>query len=286
MGTLADAYVRLEQHVAEWILTQPGIQAVIVVGSRARSVHSADEWSDLDIIVFTNDAPAYLRDSTWLNSFGTVIAAIANSFGQHDREWIALYADGSKLDAALLSIDPVATPTLQTMLDGFPYPNVLQRGVRVLVDKTSSSTELRLPKIATPPPPDQAEFAALIHRMWLDAIKTAKFIRRDDLWRAKQVCDGDLKQHVLTLLEWQAAAQQDQRDIWYGGRFLAEWADREALAALPLTFAAYDSADLARALFATLDLLRQLARDVARRLAYAYPVQGERDIDDQIRAMW
>jgi len=162
---------------------------------------------------------------------------------------------------------------------------VLQRGVRVLVDKTASSIELRLPKIDAPPLPDQAEFAALINRMWLDALKTAKFIRRHDLWRAKQVCDGDLKRHLVTLLEWQAAAQPDQCDIWYDGRFLAEWADREALAALPPTFATYDIADLARALFATLDLFRRIARDVARQLDYPYPLQTDRMIDDQIRSM-
>jgi aminoglycoside 6-adenylyltransferase len=285
MGTPADAYVRLEQHVAEWTLTQPGIQAVIVVGSRARSTHPADEWSDLDLVVFTSEATSYLRDSAWLSTFGDVLAAVSNSFGQHDREWIAFYADGSKLDAAFLSIDPMATPTLQLMLDAFPYPIVLRRGVRVLVDKSSASTELRLPKINALPLPDQAEFAALINRMWIDAIKTAKFIRRHDLWRAKQVCDGDLKRHVLTLLEWQAAAQRDQRDIWYDGRFLAEWADREALTELPATFAIYEITDLRRALFATLDQFRRIARDVARQLDFPYPLKTDRVIDDHIRSM-
>jgi aminoglycoside 6-adenylyltransferase len=284
MLTFANIYQRLEQHIAAWVLEQPAIQAVIVVGSRARSIHSADEWSDLDLVVFTSAATSYLRDSAWLSNFGTVIATVSNSFGEHDREWIALYADGAKLDAAILSIDPMATQTLQFMLDAFPYPNVLQRGMRVLLDKTGPSTELRLPTINTPLP-DQTEFTALLNLMWLDAIKTAKFIRRRDLWRAKQLCDGDLKRHVLTLLEWQAAAQPDQRDSWYDGRFLTEWADREALAALPATFAAYDSADLARALFATLDLLRQLARAVARQLDYSYSAQTDRWIDEHIRMM-
>jgi aminoglycoside 6-adenylyltransferase len=276
---------KIEQRFVEWSLSQSAIQAVIVVGSQARSIHSADEWSDLDLVVFASDATSYLRDSAWLNAFGIVIAAISNSFGTRDREWISLYADGTKLDVAFLSIDPVATPTLQAMLDAFPYPTVLQRGVRVLVDKTGTSTELRLPQINLPSLPDQAEFAALIDQMWLDAIKTAKFIRRHDLWRAKQVCDGDLKQHLLTMLEWQAATQLDKHDIWYDGRFLAEWADRAALAELPATFAAYDIADLARALFATLNLFRRLAQGVARRLDCAYPLEADQAIDDQISTM-
>jgi aminoglycoside 6-adenylyltransferase len=278
------AYTQLERSFAEWSLAQPSIAAVIVVGSRARSDHPADEWSDLDLVVFARDAALYLRDSTWLNSLGEVIAATIHSFGQHDGEWIALFADGCKLDAAFLSIGPAATPTLQAMLDVFPYPNVLQRGARVLLDKAGTSTALRLPAIATPQPPDKAEFTALLNRMWLDAIKAAKFIRRRDLWRAKQLCDSEMKQHLLTLLEWQAAIHQDQRDIWYDGRFLREWADPQALAELPATFATYEAGDVQRALFATLDLFRRLAQEVAWQLDYPYPLRADQAIDDLIHA--
>src|SRR3972149_6997204 len=114
------------------------MQAAIVVGSRARSDHPADDWSDLDLVVFASDATSYLNDAAWLNTFGDVQAAISNAFGKNDREWMALYADGCKLDVAFLSIDPATAPTLQAMLDVFPYPNVLQRGVRVLINKTGS----------------------------------------------------------------------------------------------------------------------------------------------------
>lgn len=284
MAFSSDTYARLEQRFADWSSIQPVIAAVIVVGSRARSDHPADEWSDLDLVVFASDTALYLHDSAWLSMFGRLTAAISNSFGQSDREWIALYEDGSKLDVAFLSIDPATAPTLQAMLDVFPYPNVLMRGVRVLHDKTGTPAELHLPEITTPGFPTWAEFTALMNRMWLDAIKAAKFIRRHDLWRAKQLCDCELKQHMLTMLEWQAAAQKDRRDIWYDGRFLSEWAEPQAVAELPATFAAYEAADLQRALFATLALFRRLAHDVARQLGYSYPDQVDRYVHDHIRS--
>jgi aminoglycoside 6-adenylyltransferase len=285
MVPISDAYQRLEYHFAEWALTQPAIQAVIVVGSRARSDHPADEWPDLDLVVLTSAAASYWHDSTWLNTFGAVQVAAFNSFGANDREWIVLYGDGCKIDVACLSIDLAATPTLQALLDAFPYPVVLQHGVRVLVDKTGTSTELHLPKVDAPQPPTQAEFTALINRMLLDAVKTAKFIRRHDLWRAKRVCDGDLKQHLLTMLEWHAAAQSDQRDIWYDGRFLNDWADPQALTELPATFAVYEAADLRRALFATLDHFRRLAHDVAYQLGYSDPAQTDRFVREYLDSM-
>ncbi len=276
-------YPQLERRFIDWALTQPAIRAVIVVGSRARLVHPADEWSDLDLVVFTQDAPSYLNDATWLEALGHVRAAVSDSFGKNDREWLALYDDGSKLDVAILSIDPTAT--LQEMLDAFPYPVVLRRGVRVLLDKTGASAELRLPKIDAPQLPTQEAFTALINRMLLDAVKAAKFIRRNDLWRAKQLCDNEMKQLLLTLLEWQASAQQGQRDVWYDGRFLNEWADRDALAALPDTFATYQAADLQRAFLATLDLFRRLAHEAAAQLGYAYPTEVDRFVAEHLRSI-
>jgi aminoglycoside 6-adenylyltransferase len=281
----SNLYSQLEQRFVEWTLTQSAIQAVIVIGSRARSDHPADEWSDLDLVVFTVDTTAYLNDAMWLEAFGHVRVAVSSSFGKSDREWLALYNDGSKLDVAFLSIGPTTTPTLQEMLDAFPYPVVLQHGVRVLLDKTGAPAELRVPKIAAPQPPTQAAFTALINRMLLDALKTAKFIRRNDLWRAKQMCDGDLKQQLLVMLEWHAMTGGHNRDVWYDGRFLDEWADLKTLAALPDTFAAYHVADLQRALLATLDLFRRLAQEVAAQLGYAYPVETHRFVAGQIQSI-
>jgi predicted nucleotidyltransferase len=161
-------YPQLEQRLIVRA-QQPAIQAVIIGGSRARSSHSTDEWSDLDLVVFARNATSYLRDSAWLNNFGTVLAAVSHVFGQHDRAWIAVYAEGTKLDAAFLSIDLATPPTLPTMLDAFSYPLVLPRGLRVRVDKTGAVSEMRLPSI-DPPRPTATDFAEWLNRMWLDAI--------------------------------------------------------------------------------------------------------------------
>ena len=288
MSTSTRDYLQLELHFAAWALTQPAIQAVIVVGSRARADHPADEWSDLDLVVFTSDASTYLQRADWLNTFGPVWASVTNPFGAHDVEWLALYEGGLKIDVAFLTIELAATPTLQDMLDAFPYPIVLCRGVRVLVDTTphAGDAALRLPDGDTRRLPTPDEFTTLISRMLLDMAKTAKFIRRQDLWRAKQMCDGELKQHLLRLIECHAAAQRDGRDIWYDGRFLNEWVDEHVAAALPATFAAYNVVDLRRALFATTDLFSRLAWETARRLDFIYPVEAERHVADYIRSLF
>jgi len=280
----SNLYSQLEQRFSNWALMQSAIQAVIVVGSRARVEHPADKWSDLDLVVFATNTASYLNNATWLDAFGQVRITVSNSFGKNDREWLALYADGSKLDVAFLTIEP-ATRTLQEMFDAFPYPFVLQRGVRVLLDKTNALADLRLPEIDTPQPTTQTEFTGLINHMLLDALKTVKFIRRNDLWRAKQMCDGDLKQQLLVILEWHAMMQDRNREVWYDGRFLDEWADRRALAVLPQTFATYHALDIGRALLETYRLFEWLAQETAQKLGYAYPVETSRYVASQLQAI-
>jgi aminoglycoside 6-adenylyltransferase len=286
---ISNPYAQIEQRFRAWALTQPLIEAVIVVGSRARSDHPADEWSDLDLVVFAHDASRYFNEAAWLEEFGPVRIAASHSFGKSDREWLALYDDGVKLDVAFLLIDPLVTQTLRAMLDAFPYPVVLQRGVRVLVDKTFGHESAHLVQQSNsdkPHGPTSTEFSATLNHLLLDAIKIAKFIRRNDLWRAKQLCDGELKQYLLTLLEWQAAMQTDQRDIWYDGRFLDEWADPLALAELPATFATYEAGDMQRALMATLNVCRQLAQGISERLGYTYPLETDQYVVSQIKLMF
>ena len=59
----------IERFVAR-ALTQPDIHAAIVVGSRARADRPADEWSDLDIVIFVTDPEPYLTSTDWLNNMG------------------------------------------------------------------------------------------------------------------------------------------------------------------------------------------------------------------------
>ena len=65
-------YTQLEQDIGDWARTRPDLRAAIVVGSRARADHPADEWSDLDLILFAVNPAIYVSDTDWLAAFGEV----------------------------------------------------------------------------------------------------------------------------------------------------------------------------------------------------------------------
>lgn len=281
-------YKQLEDSIRAWGQGNPSVRAAVLVGSRARQDHPADAYSDLDVILFTSDVAGLAARRDWLEAFGEVWAAWMEESGAGDSEWLVVYAGGIKADFMLAPVDSGENASLGELLARLPYQDVLARGVRVLFDKGSSSEGLPAFSPANEPPahPSPQQLRALVEQCLVMAARAAKLIRRGDLWRAKRASDGELKQVLLTLMEWHARARNGLgHDTWYEGRFLPEWADPRALQKLPDTFAAYDQADLGRALLADLDLFCWLAQETAEALGYPYDAQRDTQMLGYIRAL-
>ncbi len=270
------SYAGLEASVVAWAYTQSDIRAAVIVGSRARVAPAADEWSDLDLILFTTRPERYAADGAWLSSFGPLWLTHLDHTGRGEPEWYALYAGGLKADFVLHAVAPaLSQAALPELIAASHYQTVYQRGVRTIFDRaTPGALPALAPLPARPRPasPTAAEFSALMSAALFAAARTARLLQRGDLWRAKYQCDNVLKQHLLTLLEWHAQAGPGQGvETWDDGRHLERWAEPAALAALPAAFARYEAQDLWRALLATLDLITRLGHETAERLELPYP---------------
>jgi aminoglycoside 6-adenylyltransferase len=57
------SYERLVERFVKWAETCSDIRTAVIVGSRARVDHPADEWADLDIMVITADPERYISTS-------------------------------------------------------------------------------------------------------------------------------------------------------------------------------------------------------------------------------
>lgn len=258
------SYEELEARLAAWAQTQPAVRAVIVCGSRARG--DADQWSDLDAILFTTDRQRYAADSSWLKSFGDLVLAYLEPTDPGDAEWYALYDGGLKLDAVLLQVED-ASLDLEALLTLYPYQGVFARGIHVLFDRRGAPRRIPPKPIPLPAPPTAAEFESVVHGFLLAAATTAKFVARGDYWRAQHWFAADLRPHLLKLIQWHAHG----RDTWYSGRFIDQWADERIVAALPQAFALYERESLSQALRSLLDLFRTRGDETAARFGFTYP---------------
>jgi len=292
----------LEQRFVRWAGERDDIRMAIVVGSWARSDHTADEWSDLDIGFSTTHPERYLSSDAWLSEIAEVWVWYPDPTGVTRH---VLFAGG--LDAG---IAPIAHNAMKQAvrfvpaLRRLPAPGFLKagierqlaeaaeylgRGARVLLDKDG----LAAPFLALLPPatprkalPAEGTYQDTVRHFWFEAVWCAKHLRRGELWFAKhEGCDGRMKALLLEMMEWHARlARGPGLDTWERGRFLEEWGDPQALQALRSTFAHYDEADAWRALVASMELFRRLATETAAMLHVEYPAEVDARVAEWVRA--
>jgi len=259
------------QRFVAWARTQPDIVAVLNQGSRARTDHHADEWADLDLIMFTDNKEKYLREAEWLKNFGSVIIThLEETAVGGELERRAIFEGGIDVDFSIIPSDYLAASVER------PSPqdlDMIRRGVRVLFDRTGT-IEPGLARLSkqTPTqraPPSREEFDQLVNDFLYHVYWTMKKLRRGELWTAKMCCDGYMKRQLLRMTEWNTLANRGwDTDVWFNGRYLEEWAAPDTLKELRMTFAHYDASDVEAALCATADLFLRLSSETGERLGY------------------
>jgi aminoglycoside 6-adenylyltransferase len=274
-------YESIEQRFVVWAWTRDDIRAGVVVGTRARADQPLDEWTDVDIVVLANDPEQYLSSTDWLAEVGSPWFSFVAPTEVGDGLQRRVIFDGA------LVVDFILVPT--TIVDdieqyGMPaeIAAVLRRGVRILFDKDGVANRLQAPlaRAAQPPfLPAMEEVADLVADFWYTVISAVRKLRRGEVLAAKMACDGDIKQLLLTMIEWHARAGSDlSRDTWRDGRSFEESADPRAIDALRDAFARYDARDVEDALRKTLALFRWVTAETAERLGYPYPAEVESNV--------
>ncbi len=266
--------MEIESRIQAWAQHHPAVRAVIVVGSRARTTHPADEWSDLDVCVFAPN-PNQFVDSDFYRAFGNVWLVTFDLLNQGtEPEWMVLYDSGQKVDFTFVATDDSAS-SLAAALASAAHTNVFARGVRVLVDKYPV-TDHTLPPVRVASPPTEAEFQQVLSHFLMEATRSMKFIRRGDHWRATTITLSKMRPHLLRLIEWHARAQHGgDYDTWYDGRFIDEWGDPRAVAVLKDIYADDEPTHRAKAALAQVKLFWWLARETADLLGYPLPAYQE-----------
>jgi aminoglycoside 6-adenylyltransferase len=258
--------------VADWAAEREDVHAAVVVGSQGRSEAPADRWSDLDLFLVVDDPGPYVSDPAWVAEFGEPVLTFVESTAVGElSERRVLYETGEEVDLPLVPVRAL------DLLETEEVAGTLARGYRVLVDDIGLEERLARAAALAPPAaaPTQAQLTELASDFWYHALWAAEKLRRGEVFVAKGCLDGYLKARLVTLLAWHARAVDPSTDTWHDGRFLERWADPGALAALEHAYARYDLRDIARALWATVDLWQALERETASRLGLRVELDQE-----------
>jgi aminoglycoside 6-adenylyltransferase len=284
-----EPYEQLVERFVRWAEDCPEIRAAIVVGSRARVDHPADEWSDLDLLIITTDPQHFISATDWVNNVGKPLLEFVEPTGTGDDLELRVLFEG------MLDVDFAMVPIqrIQQLQGRIPrelavqISNTFSRGMRILLDKDHLTTRLQtlLESNGKPSPnlPTRSEFLQVVNDFLYHAVFTAKHLRRGELWWTVTCLNCYMQRLLLKMIEWYAMTTRSKGyDTWFRGRFLEEWTEPWITERLSSTFAHYDCDDIKRALLNVLSLFQKMAIETAEKLDYPYPAKSNKQLTEWI----
>lgn len=261
-----DRYENIKNKILDIAKVDKSIYAVIAIGSSTRSQLKADEYSDLDLIIATDDPEKWLY-GTIPEQIGNVKISFVESTLGGGKERRVLYENALDVDMIILTPQQFETAIREGVASW-----VCNRGYSVLYDTMDAERllgEYVNHKIVYDDM-TEVEYINLVNDFCFHVIWISKKILRGELWSAKMCLDAYLKKHLLKMIEMYAAYIQNV-DVWHDGRFLDRWANTQIKEALVKCFAHYDREDMISALSETNKLFCKLAKDVANIKTFNYP---------------
>ncbi|MED1204115.1 aminoglycoside 6-adenylyltransferase [Heyndrickxia acidicola] len=251
------------------------VLAVIIVGSQARTEMPADNWSDLDLVVFAENPMSLLAEEKWLHKLGNpYITFLENTAVGGGKERRVLFEEGLDVDFA------VFPPSALSMLEQeSEVLTVFSKGVKVLLDKDNFIKPM-LEKIKDRHAPfyriETKEIKNSIHDFWYHAVLAAKKLRRGELLDGKSICDAYMKNLLVSLIKTLTKLEKGESfNTWHGYRFFERWTDPSILQSFRTLYAHYDEKDTWNALKNTIQLFRHVAIKVCEKAEMEYPHKAD-----------
>ena len=271
----------LEKLVA-WGNAQLTVRAIILTSSLARPGAPVDLLSDYDIVFAVTNPERFAQEDGWMSEYGELMVRWGDQgelLGQTTYFWGLVYVDYVKVDYTFWPDTLLERITAEEAL-----PEELDAGYRVLLDKDGRTAGWKSPTYQAyiPPIPTEAEYRALVEEFWWTTTYVAKSLWRDELVFSKFCLDYDIKLTAMRrMLEWRIEIDHNW-SVRLGvlGRRLKRLLPRDIWEELVSTYVGPEIEQNWDALFRTLPLFRQVAKEVGDALGYTYPQQ----VDDRVSA--
>ena len=266
---MADRYKEIKESICRYGEADSAIKAVIAIGSSTRKDVKADEYSDLDLIIVTDD-PMRWYSGEYPKLLGEVSIAFIEPTLGNGKEYRAIYDKDKDVDMIIFTPEQFTEAVKKGVAEW-----VMNRGYEFLYDRAGFPelvSEYVEPSVSSPQISEE-DFINLTNDFYFHNIWAAKKLLRGELWSAKMCVDAYLKNYLLRMIE--LYCYQKGKDTWHDGRFIDRWADDWILDKLKGCFAHYENSDIKNALLHTHELFKKLALGVAEANGYEYPQKAE-----------
>lgn len=251
------------------------IRAVLLQGSRADPNAEPDIFQDFDVVYLVNGIDSLRADPTWIDQFGKrtirqtpedMVTPPPVDDGRYS--YLMLLADGNRIDLTLLPVSDLGR--------GLPHDSMSI----LLLDKDDTVGPLPEPsdRDHRPKPSDEKAFLDSCNEFWWVSTYIAKGLWRREIFYAKRVLEGVLREELVRMLSWHIGIKTGfSRSLGSHGRHVARELEPELLRLLHATYSETDCEATWDSLFAMCDLFRSLAVAIAERCGFEYPVRDDEE---------
>ena len=265
-----DRFMNIKEKLLALAKVDEDIKAIVLIGSSTRDTAKADEYSDLDVVIATDDPEGWLYGD-YPEKLGSVKISFVEPTLGGGKERRMLYDGSLDVDMIVFTTDQFEKAIREGVASW-----VMNRGYEIIYDaggysallEENVSHELEHTDLSEP------EFNNMINDFFFHTIWAYKKILRGELWTAKMCIDAYLKNYLLKIIEIYSVSKHHV-DVWHDGRFLDRWAEMDILSDLEKCFAHYNREDMVSALLATQNLFSRLASQTAEMKGYKYPKEAE-----------
>jgi aminoglycoside 6-adenylyltransferase len=284
--TIATDEAAVLSRIGRWARGDDRVRAALLTGSRANPAAPRDVLSDYDVALVATE-PESFADDAWIDDVGEPLVRVRDVEsvdGLAVHHCMVICADWAKID---FSFWPTAL--IGRVRDAGRLPDEFAGGYRILFDKDGFTATWPEPAGATwiTARPTERQFHDLAQEFWFVATYVAKYLWRNELLTARVIFDHELKYLIVRrMLDWRVGAANDWTvPSGFFGRGLQRRLDAATWAALMATYVGSDPAANWAALFATTDLFRRVATELADGLGFAYPHAVDERLAAYLRAI-
>lgn len=244
------------------------IRAVIMNGSRANPNAPCDPFQDFDVVYLVTDMAPFRHNIEWIQRFGELMILqmpedMQNPPPNQDGSYSYLmqFSDGNRIDLGLYPLEELA----QLTKDSLTIILLDKDGIIEPLSPANDSNYL-------PQPPTAKAFADCCNEFWWVCPYVAKGLWRGEILYAKYFLDHYVRDQLMKMIVWYAGQKtQFSKDPGKHGKYLQQYLEPELWERLLGTYSDAGYENTWEALFATGDLFREAAAQVAATNNFDYP---------------
>jgi aminoglycoside 6-adenylyltransferase len=246
------------------------IEAIIMIGSQCRKIKQADKYSDLDLVIFTDNPDKYIDVENWLNNFGgkVVCTFVEITIGGF-KERRVLYTDNRDIDFTIIPSSLIFSDEFFT---NSIILNVCNKGYKILYDKSNIiSKKLKKnlkgynDKFILKP---EKEMNNLVSDFNYHIIWAAKKLKRKELWISINCINGYLGNLLLQMIKYYTVLYNKNNTIWHYGRFLEDYIPDKFKKRLRNCFCRYDEKEAEHSIVSLFEFFNEITKNVYQKAGY------------------